>query len=243
MSIAIAYPIRENPNQYQDELLKYSLRSLQKHGRNYSRVYMVGERRPWFSKSIDVVNLKHNDHKRTKFSKVTDKMTVFCHANIPFVLMNDDFILSEPYDFTMKRYHVFGTLKQLYDTHTDKVYKNLIELTVKNTPNEWWSPSHLTHTPFLVGEPHKSVEYYEGKLDRYRPMYSFRQFMASIQSVGPPNLIELERDVKIRETYRQAQWVEKLRTSWMHSFCPRNVNSELMGALERIYPEKSIYEI
>ena len=243
MSIAIAYKIRSNPTPKQDILLKISLRSLEKYGKSVGKVYMIGARRPWFSKALHVCNIIETE-KYNKFSKVTEKMSTFCQMNIPFVLMNDDFILLSDWQADERIWYSNGTIGELHNKHTDNVYKGLIERTIERTKMGRDYPNHMTHTPFLVDFPQK-IEAVKGLIGNafFAQGYSFRQSMAFVRQPAKSSVLDMKEDPKIRNAYKQKQWTKVLQDKWMASFCPANINGELLLTLLRMFPEKSIYEI
>lgn len=242
MSIALVYPIRDVSSNIDDQLLKYSLRSVEAYGHNVERLFILGRRRPWFSDRIQMCSI--DEHcTDSKFANVTAKLRTFCEAEIPFVLMNDDFIMLKDYDFAQPQWYVDGTLKNLRAKHTSDVYKEMIDRTMQIFKIKGSEPNYMTHTPFMVPAPALFTAFVGQYVKKARRVYSysFRQVYGSGAKVMKGGLIEC-KDVKIRNKHNFAQWREMLEKEWMISASPNSTDGNLLAALDMKYPEKSIWE-
>lgn len=200
---------------------------------------MVGERRPWFSRYVEVCDIK--DFRGSKFNRVTRRMATFSDAGIPFVLMNDDFILGSDYDFDLMKWYVDGTLGKLLKKHPDKTYKRFVEQTIKRLEIPHSTPSHLVHFPMLVNKPVEVADYFRHKKLNYGvDSVSFRQTAATVLQINRNNLIEVQ-DCKARTPLTTKQWGEKLNDSFV-SLSPQCTNEAMFLALARKFPNKSKWE-
>lgn len=237
---AIAYPIKPEPTPSEDRLLKYSLRSLEKNGGKFGDVFMIGKRREWFSPFIRMCDIGHDKGSSSKFSRVTSKMVVFSSMEIPFVLMNDDFILIEPQEITSPNYKALKSIKRLIRDHKSEAYKDLLERTQKKFNNGKDSVAFVTHTPLLIDSPQLVDQITRGD---NRKAFSFRQAYALLRGLTKhPTLEVVKNDVKFKERYNAAAWPRIFEGHESVSFHPHAVNQELFKALEQMFPYKSRFE-
>ncbi len=95
--IDILYPIGKGSVMNNDEL-RYSLRSVEKHLKNFRNVYIIGQK-PDFLK--DVVHIPHEDIDRSKETNIYKKILRGCQDETisdQFLFMNDDHFFLEDID-------------------------------------------------------------------------------------------------------------------------------------------------
>ena len=238
---AVAYPIKTKPSQSEDLLLKYSLRSLEANGGKFGDLFLIGKRREWFSPRVRVCDIHYGIESNSKFSRVTSKMVVFSSMEIPFVLMNDDFLLLQPQEITQAKYKAFPSVKSIAKEHSSHTYRDLLERTQTKFNKGKDSFAFITHTPLLIDSP-KLVQ--EITTMYNRRSFSFRQAYALIRGLTKHPLLEIvKQDVKIKEKQTAANWPKAFAGHDMVSFHPAAVNQELFKALEKMFPNKSRFEI
>jgi hypothetical protein len=95
----IIYPLG-NASQWNDNELRYSLRSLELYGVNVGNVYIVGKRMPEFIQNATFI--KEQSKCMNYHSRISEAYYLACLSGISddFIIMNDDFFLTEKTDFT-----------------------------------------------------------------------------------------------------------------------------------------------
>ena len=237
--MTIAYPLKSNQNASEDLIFRYSLRSVEKYGTGVHRLMVIGPRRSWFSDKVEVCNLK-DEPTQSKFNRVARRLVTFCDADIPFVLMNDDFILGQDYDFTARRWYVDGTVEGKITGTNDKTYKRFVQKTMRGLVLTGKEPSHMNHTPMLIQQPQRVSD-----LWREKKMYSCGAEVSFRQSAGSllpkqSNFIERD-DVKIRSPRNAAQWAT-IFDGDIVSLSPQCTDDVMFAELEKRFPNKSIWE-
>jgi hypothetical protein len=94
-AIDVVYPLG-NESTWQDNELRYSLRSLEKNLHSVGDVYVVGHRPKWLK---NVVHIPLDDsHRSNKDCNLIDKLIVACHAGIAdrFLFCSDDQMILTP---------------------------------------------------------------------------------------------------------------------------------------------------
>lgn len=91
----IVYVLKNEPSDWQDNEIRYSLRSLERFGRNYDRVFLVGGK-PDFLDYNKIIHLAHQDKYAVPDYNVFLKLLYLCSnsdVSENFILFNDDFYL------------------------------------------------------------------------------------------------------------------------------------------------------
>lgn len=239
MTPVIVYPIRKNPNTHQDKLLKYSLRSLEQNGGELSQVYLIGKRRSWFSPFIKVVDVEAFSERHSKFLDVTIKLKTFCEMGIPFVLMNDDFILSQPTEITNINNKALPSVKDIINNHRSHTYQTLLTRTLVTVNKGEDMNAFVTHTPMLIDKPELMTTH-----TKETRSLSFRQEYAVHRNLPEDDRTTIiNKDVKIKDSKTTLEWLGLMNNMEMLSLHPSVVDANLFKALDILFPDKSRYEI
>lgn len=233
----IAYPIKDDPTPLEDELLKYSLRSLEHHGGVTGNVYMIGKRRDWFSHHIHMADVASAGQRKSKFLDVLIKLVTFCEMELPFVLMNDDFILCQETELIYSKYKALPSTTKLIDHHRSHTYQTMLLRTLALNGKKDMK-AFVTHTPMLIDSPELMIENKQELVSK-----SFRQAYAIRRNLNDdPNTVVMEKDVKFKNPQTVIEWREIMRKNETISFHPAAVDKRLFTALEEMFPDKSKYE-
>ena len=87
---------------WQDNELRYSLRSIEKYGKNVGRIYIVGDWCPGFINRDKVTFIKCEQPYKDKFKNILYSIVYACeHSDIAeeFLLSSDDHFYMQPTDF------------------------------------------------------------------------------------------------------------------------------------------------
>ena len=234
--IDIAYPIRTSATPEQDQLLKYSLRSLEKHGGNFGKVWMIGRRRPWFSSMVKMCNLDGNSEQRGKINSVITKLSTFCAMDKKFVLMSDDFILLKNVSITWAHYKALPSINNVVKQTTDILHKKMLKKSLQDNGDGLKdAPAFITHTPMLIDRPKLMAKICRGT--------SFRQDYALRRGLHKHPLTEIiEYDVQVRDKHSIEKWPSAFAGQDQVSISEWAMDKNLFDVLDVMFPNKSKYE-
>lgn len=250
----VIYPIRNIPKSPEEDMIfKFSLRSLEMYGVQIEKVYVLGARRDWFSNHITVVDcdlygVGNNDE--SKFKKVGEKMIFACDLGVPFVLMNDDFLLMDTFEAEKREWYYSGTIADaLSHKNKGQAFKRmLIDTCEKYGRNSRSVKNFTTHTPFLVDKPRLMHGVHFSNSNQ---LISFRQSYAFIRGIVDmeedhhvlPSIKEMKEDCKIYESKTVEGWNRLFDSNKYISINNDSVKMKnLLKALHQKFPHKSIYE-
>ena len=145
-----------------NEEFRYSLRSLEKHGKNYNKVITIGGH----ADGINVdVNISLRQTGGTKYDKVNMTFREICLNPLisdDFILMNDDFFIMEDLDFSKMKYYYRCSmpdyLQIIIDSrcpsaYTDRLARAAMALEALKLDNKCFE----LHVPMLFNK-HKLLE-------------------------------------------------------------------------------------
>lgn len=110
-TIDVVYPLSKE-SRWQDNELRYSLRSLERNLVGLGRIFIVGHKPAWLTNVIHVPAADANPH--NKDANIIDKLLLACHAGVSdrFLFCSDDQLLLVPTNAAdLRPYHI-GCLKK-----------------------------------------------------------------------------------------------------------------------------------
>ena len=241
--IRIVIPVRDVCTEYDDECLKFTLRSIEMYGTGQGeKVVILGKRRDWFSDKIVVCNVIEKG--TNIYARSNQKVVEFCKINEPFILMNDDMILTSTYAFNYMKYYVDGNLRDRLISIEDKRYLAMVMNTVAFMQIRMSDPNFLTHTPFPVMYPEEVVKVMTLRNGRvmgvsFRQVYGSKFAVKSVKNNEWQARIINQPDLKIRSA-KDIPGVLTLKP--VISLNPHFYTTELKEMLNKVYCKKSIYE-
>ena len=137
----VVIPLRDKPSVYNDEELRYCLRSIDKY-MDVRDVWVVGQPRDWLS--VNWIPL--SDQVKSRYSSAHRKIRAACDnpfVSDPFVLFNDDFFLLKPTEEFPDYYD--GTLQQRINSSGGD-YLNMLKKSQRFSDGK----NYATHTPALI---------------------------------------------------------------------------------------------
>ena len=138
--IDVVIPLRDRPSPYNDEELRYCLRSIEKY-MDVRDVWVVGQPRDWLS--VNWISLSDGG---SRFGSAHRKIRAACDnpfISDPFVLFNDDFFLLNPIKDFPDYYD--GTLQQRINSAGGDYLAML-----KRSQSFSDGNNYATHTPALI---------------------------------------------------------------------------------------------
>lgn len=231
----LVYIIKEGNSGWDDNELRYSLRSVEKHGQNVGKVIICGYRPKWLT---NVVHSPLPDPYTNRYNNTWFKMKTMCHnMNEPFVLMNDDFFLLKDTDFdNLPDYydHTISELAQRYqrvNNYSAVLYATKHILVQNGYPHL----NYAVHYPITI-RPEKIRPFF--KLFGDEPGISFRLLYGNVAAENPVLL----PDCKFSKPMENIK--EQVRAMGIPMFSIGDGFLDKVGQefLETTYPDKSKYE-
>lgn len=223
-------------SKWQDNELRYSLRSVEKFGQNVDGVTIIGQLPTWLRK---VTYIKAADPYEMKCDNAWLKIHVACmQLKRPFVLMNDDFFLLQPTDFNNLPRYYDGDMKDLIGRyHKSSPYVKCQAATYhvlqqNNLPTR----NYAVHYPVTI-DPARMQKVWG--LFKRQPGISFRNLYGNL--VGSDNDVQF-KDNKISEALHTHEIAERLEGWSMFSIGDKFLNEAGKQYLHMLYPDASRYE-
>lgn len=237
MSIDLVY-ILGSGSRWNDNEIRYSLRSMQRHLRFFNRVFIVG-RLPEFL--TNVIHIPAEDDGNSKEHNICRKIAVACRdvrVSRRFLMCNDDHFLLTPHVAPAFPFYYDGELQALLSrTDRTKPYGIAISNTIK----------HLTGCRLKNYDVHCPVVYNKTDFLNYLTGPNWSDLAGYLiksiycNKAGVPG--EAINDIKIDGGY-DCRYYE----GWIHGrpwfSTGHRIDFDEMGKLmEKIFPVKSIYEL
>ena len=217
--IDVVIPLRDKPSLYNDEELRYCLRSIEKY-MDVRDVWIVGNPRDWLS--VNWISM--GDGEGTRFNSAHAKIRKACendHISDPFILFNDDFFLLKPFNEFPDYYD--GTLEQRIESSGG----DYLSILKKSKPFSDGN-NYATHTPVCIDkEIFKTIP----AGISYRIAYGARS----------GNKKEQMKDPKIYNKGDHFNFKEWKRGKSMFSTSDFSFHY-ILPQMKKLYPEKSRWE-
>lgn len=237
MSVDVVYILSNNMDWLQREIL-FSVRSVEKHLKNYRRVFVVGKKPLFFGP--EVIEIPCEDIYTNKARNIQHKiLKAATHQKVAptFLLFNDDYFLLKDVDALTYPYY----------------YKCTLEETIKlNRNNSDYLPHvEATHNvlkqhglPLKNFDSHYPIRYKKEAVRdislRYnwnvKAGYTFKSIYCNTFGIEG----QLIRDCKINHPH--VYWSEAIRNLQMFSTGDKALNRNFLKYLLSMYPNPSIYE-
>ncbi len=217
-------------SRWQDNELRYALRSIETYLDGYGDVLIIGEKPKW------IQNIKHYDVPdkpgRKNFS-IFQKILTGCEwvNGDDFLFWNDDHFLLKPFHVKQFKYWYDGDCFEWSHKATG-LYKQAITNT-NNLPgkNNYYTDIHVP----IVYNKHLFANLL--KLD-WRQEYVIKSAYSK-QIDGP---FELMADFKVNKWFSVNEWKGKLQNKLFFSIGSYAVNNDFKVLMHELYPNKSKYE-
>ncbi len=235
-SIDVVIPLNHR-SFWNDNELKYALRSIQKHLKNYRDVFIIGNK-----PRGGLVNLGHIPFPdqflypaRNIFAKIM-KACKNDEISENFLFMNDDHFLLSNFEADKFPFFYKGFLKEDLSNPTD--YKHTIENTIRVLNGAHPLKNFDTHTPILYNKKRfiESLDIYDWNLPH---AYAIKSLYCNVQNI--PGVYE--PDGKIRRAKEASMLRSYLANKKVFSIDDTAINIPLENYFKSLYPEKSKYEL
>lgn len=216
----------------------YSVRSLEKFGKNYNNVVIIGDKPQAFNDAV--IHIPKTDVGAWKERKICEKLLTACKSELvtdPFVFFNDDFFLVKPIDFSNLKYYYSDNLgNKILNRKTEDTYKRAL----KNTRDALFLRA-LTQKHFDI---HYPMIYHKKKFIRVMENYDWNirggyviksLYANSLRIQGKP-----KKDYKIYVMHNKNKILEKINETDL--FSTDEITRPMINVLQELYPNKSQFE-
>ena len=239
---------------WQDNELRYTLRSIQKYLRGYRDIYIIGNKRRWLkerliktehiiydetsSENDGVIFIPATEDYVRKQKSIFDKLLIAANTEAisdPFCMFNDDHFLLQPLNIADIKYWKWGTLQNLL-VKSLGTYQRIVQNTMKYHKTKGWPETNFDiHVPILYEkEKIKALADEDWSKDHiikssYCNMHGIKGEDMKDLVIGKP----LRRD-EVRKAIAGRMW-------W--SINEQGTNDAVKDILQELYPDKSKFEV
>jgi len=226
---------------WQDNELRYSLRSVEKYISGIGQIYVVGACPAWLS---GVVHLPYPDRYTCKERNIMLKLAYACgHPDLSetFLHVHDDHFALQPQISRETPYWAGGTLESMARGMTNK--KNHWYDAVMNTHNALKANGHATHNFDLHLPMLFNKNLYPEIMDRYNWQGMGRGFVVKSLYANSLGIVPTRiGDIKLSERYPMPEIVRRLKGRPWYSIGNGGLSGQFKMLLEALYPNPSQFE-
>jgi hypothetical protein len=240
MNPDIVYLYAEGCSMWRERELGFSLRSLQKHGKDFGNVFIVGDKPKYLNDNIIHIP-KEDDKSHCKERRLYEKILTACRTgeiSDPFIFFNDDFFLVKDMNMTYIPFYYFNTLEVKATLRPKKdIYYKALKNTYEALKSRGLSTIHFDiHYPMYY---HK--EWFEKAMATYdwtiRGGYVVKSLYANTMKLkGDPR-----KDCKIYRSHSKKEIMGIITGTDL--FSTEHITRTMALLFQELYPEKSSYEI
>jgi len=235
----IVYIYSHQASRWRGQELKYSLRSLERYGRNYGKVYLVGDKAPYLNDKIIHIE-KADDSTYAKERRIYEKLLLACQTkdiSNPFIFFNDDFFLTKEIDLSKIGYYFNRSLED--------------KLNLMQTKGQYWRAMNNTREALISkGLPtthfdiHYPMKYYKDKFIEIMTEYDWDIRCGYVIKSLYANTLKIRgierEDRKIHHTHNKKEIREYVEASDI--FSTNDITRAMAETLSHLYSEKCSYE-
>lgn len=218
---------------YKDDIeLRYSLRSIEKHLKNYRNIYIVGELPHWI-KNVTHVKIKDHAGLENKERNIYRKICAACEIpglSEDFIFFNDDHFLLQDIEAHQFPYHHKGFMD-----NEGRKYGESYLITLKNTMHLFTGTNNFdTHCPIIYNKK----KFLSMPL-KWKPYgYCLKTCYCNLNNIEG----EYYEDCKIKPALNFETFMSVIKDRIYFSIDNGAFKGELLKVLEYLYPVKSKYE-
>jgi hypothetical protein len=237
--IDIVYPLGSG-SRWQNNEIRYSLRSVEKHLKGFRNIYVVGQQPVWLE---NVIHIKTDDPLRHNADgNITLKILKACqdpNLSNPFLFINDDHIfLKDIHVLDIKNYHK-GDLSHKSEKYFEGgLYVQRLKRTRDILRRHKLPTLHFDcHTPILIDK-----EKYPEIMNRFEFRVDIGYTMKSLyaNSLHLKGLYRPDFNLKWRFTYREIEKMTADKT--IMAFNDAGITGDLKKFLAETFPNSSKFE-
>lgn len=233
--IDLVYPLG-NGSPWNDNELRYSLRSVEKHLSGFGNVYLIGRLPHWAKNVIHVPAFDNQDNKEKNIAWKVLKACDIAEVSEDFLFMNDDHILCGDMEAAKYPYYFNMTVQQMILRRNAGIK---YQRAMQNVINVYGLDAKYydIHVPILYNK--SKFKQIVGGLDwSVNGGYVVKSAYANGIECEPVQL----HDVKVNKQMTVIEYENIMHERPCFSFGDRAIGPAFRAFLEKTYPKKSIFE-
>ncbi len=225
---------------WNDNELRYSLRSVEKYLSGYRNVYLIGECPEFIQNVIHIPFADSHHYRETRIALKIDKACQEKELSTEFLFMNDDHFLLTPYNAqTFPFYHKGSLLDELNIPHLNQVYHQSLSNTLFALRKYGFPEYNFdTHTPILINKYCFPSVVFRGYDWNIQNSYVVKSIYTNSRQIQGTYM----RDCKIATAQSSEDLALTLLTKKIFSISDGAINGPMKEMFEILYPNKSHYE-
>lgn len=215
--------------------LRYALRGIEKHLKNFKDIYIVGQRVPWLT-NVKYINVKDGKSSKFKEANIFNKISACIKSEVSenFLFMNDDHFLIRDMDAITVPFYYKGEIVDTMSRNTGNYRKTMNHsrkyLQKKGKPTLDFD----THVPIIYNKEKIMCTF--GDIDWSIPYgYGIKSLYCNMNDVEPIHEPDCKINNKCYETCKE-------KTKDRFCFSTGSLNPDMIRFIEESYPNASIYE-
>jgi hypothetical protein len=237
----IVYPLG-NGSEWDDNEIRYSLRSIEMYLKNYGRIFIIGCFPDFLKESENLIHIPFEDVQGKPSTNIRNKILAACNderVSDDFAVMNDDYYFTQLVDISNYPYYYDNTLENAISRTVGNWYREYLV----NTEALLFNPGVMrplnfdVHTPIVYNKQYfelmcEKIEDKEQVVIRsiYCSMYNTGGFNINdtkLRGSPPPN--DVDRKIKNFHVFSTGDW------------CLRG-DSYVKKVITEMFPNKSSFE-
>lgn len=217
--------------------LKYCLRSIEKHVKNYGTIFIIGKD-PNFTNPLHVKVVPMEDVFRNPARNIMSKIYKACRileVSDNFLMFNDDFFVVKDINAETYPFYYENTLDhpRVFGDYTPHVKATTQALLSKNLPIKDFD----LHKPIIFNKTSFLEVMDQYTWDRPHGLILKSLYCNTLGKVGEPT-----QDAKLRYQFGEDYIKNFIAKTDVFSVADAAITPELIKVLEELYPEKSKFE-
>lgn len=237
MSVDIIIPLCDSISKWQDNELRYTLRSIEKYLTGYRDIYIVGKPRVWLQnvKYIDAQDVQGSGRRQFSIFKKTLAAAMHEEVSDPFLSWHDDIFLLKPLDIKEIKFWKYSTLR-----HKGVVSEGVYQRVVLNTRKRLLENNHPEdyydiHTPIL----YEKMKFAELADENWEHDLVIKSLYCNKNGVKGEDM----KDLKFIDPQIKPNILKAIEGRTFFSLYDNAINESMRVVLSELFPEKSKYEI
>lgn len=223
---------------WQDNELRFALRSIEKYAKNYREIIVIGNKPEWLKNVIHIPF----EEKWQKEKNIYLKIVKACRSpsiTADFLFTNDDIILLKEIDCVRYPFYFKGILAQsINKQYCDPEYLASLHNTAAALQKRNYAQNNFdTHCPIIYNK-----QLFIEAMSKYNWNANYGYVIKSLYSNTLGIKGQYARDLKIELAYCRSEIEEKIQGRDVFSFGDGALNYQLKQFLYHLFPHPSKYE-
>ena len=235
----VIIPLLKGGSKLNDLELKYALRSIEKHLKDYNEIYILSNYLPNWIQNVNLIMCPQNSNKTRNIKTCINNYFEFTQDENVFFTNDDIFLLKDVSCINYPYYYSNKAEQEIADRNNNDIYKKLVIETNKVLNEKGIEEFNYFDIHCPIRYNRLAFNEYVNKSDwSFKYGLIIKSLYANQLRIKP---IEIE-DVYIKELKRFEEITSYLLDKSHFTIHDRAINPSLIGFLNTIYPNKSKYE-